>query len=581
MKFLCQPDVLNAQASLFTTGPAAPMLPCFLEVLPIACAIVCAAPPSNTAGLFWTPMSLSGYNFIVGIGQGFVLPVAGTFTLTFGANTTTAIPYNAQASVVASALNALASITTAGGVTVTAAPAPAGYYYVTFNSNGTQVAITGNGSELEPTGAVIVGTLIPGDSGDPCIQTVTITQSPAASCTCSTASASPTITVVENTAGGSGNNAVYTVTLTPAPPDTYDGQFSLTVGGQTTAFVPYNVAPSNSQNGSITLQSALQALSCVGAGNVTVTQTAGGIYVLIFGGGTVLPATTTNTSAVISMTNTTGLALGMTASGTGIAVTGTPTTTSITGLSTLILSANATSSNSQESIIVGGATLLGNTTSGSPTITVTSTAGIMAGEVVTGTGIPVPCTVSSIPVTLSAACTASGTVNATFGGKGNTDMGTITANASLLQAIPYLSGNLDLRVAGVQQLLNGAQSVATNLEIVAIPASGLPLKVYRQPVTLQNSVNFGTTSSPPVPPGSFPVYFQSLTGYVGGPGYLDGLSTVNALIPSLAIFARPTGGIGFYQLVSGTEATDSTAWTYVRPTDYNASTNQKVWQSIG
>lgn len=75
----------------------------------------------------------------------------GTFTLTSGV-ATSAIPYNAPASAVQSALNALAAITTAGGVTV--AGQPGGPYVITFNNKGPQTAITA-ASSLTGTGAAV------------------------------------------------------------------------------------------------------------------------------------------------------------------------------------------------------------------------------------------------------------------------------------------------------------------------------------------------------------------------------------------------------------------------------------------
>lgn len=65
----------------------------------------------------------------------------GTFTLTYGADTTAALAWNATAQEVEDALNALTSITSAGGVSVTG-DVDTGYT-VTFDSNGDRTAITG------------------------------------------------------------------------------------------------------------------------------------------------------------------------------------------------------------------------------------------------------------------------------------------------------------------------------------------------------------------------------------------------------------------------------------------------------
>ena len=81
---------------------------------------------------------------------------AGTYTLTYGANTTASLLYNATASSVATALTALASITSAGGVTV------AGDYKngftVTFVSSGVATAISGTVTGM-PGGTAVKQTL--------------------------------------------------------------------------------------------------------------------------------------------------------------------------------------------------------------------------------------------------------------------------------------------------------------------------------------------------------------------------------------------------------------------------------------
>lgn len=69
-----------------------------------------------------------------------------------------------------------------------------------------------------------------------------------------------------------GNDEVQTVTIGGSPTG---GTFTVTFGGQTTTGVAYNATAA-------TLQTALQALSSIGANNVTVTGSAGGPYTLTF-----------------------------------------------------------------------------------------------------------------------------------------------------------------------------------------------------------------------------------------------------------------------------------------------------------
>ena len=64
-----------------------------------------------------------------------------------------------------------------------------------------------------------------------------------------------------------------------------------------------------------------------------------------------------------------------------------------------------------------------------------------------------------------------------------------------------------------------------------------------------------------------------LTG--GGAGALDAIATVNLTVPVNALVCNG-GNAYIYQLIAGTNATSSP--TYIRPTDYNGVSNQKVWQ---
>jgi hypothetical protein len=108
---------------------------------------------------------------------------------------------------------------------------------------------------------------------------------------------------------GTGVSEVQTITITGAPTG---GTFSLTFGGQTTPALAYNAAPS-------AVQTALQALSSIGAGNATVTGTAGSSYVVTFAGtlanlnvSQILPVATFTggTSPAINAVTTTGGTVG-------------------------------------------------------------------------------------------------------------------------------------------------------------------------------------------------------------------------------------------------------------------------------
>lgn len=78
-------------------------------------------------------------------------PTGGTFTLTYRGDTTAAIAYNAAASAVQSALEALPSMTP-GDVTVTGGPGPGTPYVVTFGG-----ALYGDVAQMTSTGSFTGG----------------------------------------------------------------------------------------------------------------------------------------------------------------------------------------------------------------------------------------------------------------------------------------------------------------------------------------------------------------------------------------------------------------------------------------
>ncbi|WP_346100561.1 hypothetical protein [Streptomyces olivaceiscleroticus] len=105
-------------------------------------------------------------------------------------------------------------------------------------------------------------------------------------------------------------NEVQTVTITGGPTG---GTFTLTFSGQTTAAIAYNATPA-------AVQTALEALSNVNPGDITVTGTAGGPYTLTFGG-QYLGSDVAQASATGSFTGGTSPAVAVTTTTAG----GTPT----------------------------------------------------------------------------------------------------------------------------------------------------------------------------------------------------------------------------------------------------------------
>ncbi|HEY5312936.1 MAG TPA: autotransporter-associated beta strand repeat-containing protein, partial [Pirellulales bacterium] len=185
--------------------------------------------------------------------------------------------------------------------------------------------------------------------------------------------------------------------------------------------LPGDVVTIGTPGSAATLAASTTVLSVSGT-TVTLSNNFGGTTasgVLLFApeAAQTIGVTNTSNTNTLSLGTAAGLNVGQTVTGTGI-----PTSTYITGLSgtTVTLSANTTSAvTSAVFAALAPNSQITGTTSGSATIVVPSTLGIVVGEPVIGAGIAQGTTVASITdtyhLTLSQAATATGTLNAYFG----------------------------------------------------------------------------------------------------------------------------------------------------------------------
>jgi hypothetical protein len=199
-------------------------------------------------------------------------PESGTFTLTYGANTTSALAYNATPTAVQTALNALASITSAGGVSVSGEAG--GPYQITFTNTGVRTAISATTGALYPLTQATIYEAREGTVSIASIQIVALDRQSAALAVTFTDLASASGTVTEIVAGNNvtGQLEMQRVTISA---DAYDGTFSLSFDDASTVALPYNIE-------AIDLQAALVAAGTWGAG-VTVSGTFP-IWDITFGG---------------------------------------------------------------------------------------------------------------------------------------------------------------------------------------------------------------------------------------------------------------------------------------------------------
>ncbi len=208
----------------------------------------------------------------VAIGRIDAKPSLGQFQLAYAGSATAPLPFNASAQAVQTALNTLAPVADAGGLTVQGGNG--GPWTLYWNAPGARASLTGDTSLLLPLTQLLVSTPRPGGAGITAIQTIKLKQMPDAYSASWSDQPAPAVVVSKLLAGAPGVNEVQRVRLAPLP---HGGTFTLQFGGQTTTPIAFNATAS-------TLQSALTALSSIGADKVAVTDASTGIWDVQFVG---------------------------------------------------------------------------------------------------------------------------------------------------------------------------------------------------------------------------------------------------------------------------------------------------------
>lgn len=194
---------------------------------------------------------------------------SGTFTLTFDGDTTSALAYDISSADLQTALNALTSITTAGGVTISGNDG--GPFTIAFDSVGAQDYITGDLILLEP--ASVLGNIRKqtGDGSTKEIQVVRILEGVVALQSSFSAIPAPTAAISTLKEGGSGANEIQQLIIDR---ECIGGLISLTFGGETTSF-DYGATSDD-------VKESLEVNSTIGTGNISVTKVSNLIYTFEF-----------------------------------------------------------------------------------------------------------------------------------------------------------------------------------------------------------------------------------------------------------------------------------------------------------
>lgn len=166
--------------------------------------------------------------------------MGGTFTLTFGGNTTGTIAYNASAATVQGALEGLVGIGSGNVSVVKTTDVPSGSQVWTVSFQGALAGADQSQITINTSGLFVFGT-------------------------------KTDVQATDVNGAATGTSEVQTITLANAT----GGTFRLAFSGQTTAPLAYNASAS-------TVESTLEALQAIN--DVTVTGSAGGPWTVTFGG---------------------------------------------------------------------------------------------------------------------------------------------------------------------------------------------------------------------------------------------------------------------------------------------------------
>jgi len=290
-------------------------------------------------------VDMTGTTVKFGVGTRTGIPASGTFTLSFGGDTSGAIGFSATAGAISSALNSLSAITSVGNVSVDGTMAT--NFVISFNSAGTRSAITANVARLIPETSALIDERLVGDATTAEIQELQLRLAPAVyQPTWTDLGTALTVSVATTITGSVINNEVQRISFSRPP---YQGSYRVTAP-------TYNVAISSTVTAGVFISATNHGL--------TLSQP------VVLTGFTALTGYTAGTQYFVrSIPQTTQFLLGTTAgavaitTGTGTVTTGSVATTVLRQTDPLDASTTASGLQSAlqalDSIGAGNATVSG------------------------------------------------------------------------------------------------------------------------------------------------------------------------------------------------------------------------------
>ena len=471
-------------------------------------------------------------------------PTSGAFTLTFGADTTSSLAYNITGANLQTALNALASITAAGGVTVTQ---DSGLYIVAFNSVGARSLITFNKGTLAP--AVLdtnnVLEVQTGDATTQEIQIVVLKKGYLAYSSDFAPDANGSIAASDIQTGTTSLPQITRITITG---NVKGGSWLLNTAQAQVVKVYCPSGPTG----------------FVAGGYIILSDSTGTVGIWIDGGGSTMPTAVAACDRSIAVT---GILTGDTSS-------------QVATKWAAIVDADAQFAATASTNIV----TVTQSFNGSRQIPTTSGAYGVA-ETTAGYSIA-----ASFPYDATAQTISAQLGNLYFVNKVSDTVWELTGRNVGAQAALTLTSNLTWQKTWTGTLSTstwamyvefataGTDEITRTFEVQITQPTEQPVKALSIPCTIRRDVidvSDITTSNPQ----TFGYFNGTITGYTGGgTTNLDGLATINRSVPSLLAFDHASYGGKVFKLRAGTDAEASPA--IIRPDDYNASTNAKVWEAF-
>jgi len=169
----------------------------------------------------------------------------------------------------------------------------------------------------------------------------------------------------------------------------------------------------------------------------------------------------------------------------------------------------------------------------------------------------------------------------------NNNTPALSSTSNTLSVPVGLTAVVTVSTAGADDILNGADSANITFEVEIGESSGQKNTVAQMGGKLLGDLILDTpgqaTGNENYLTSQTGVQFLgSITEYIGGTSdALDSIPTDDLTVPQLFQFVHDEDGLRTYLLRVGSTAEDATFFTIIRPDDFNASTNAKVYQSVG